>query len=96
MPNFIIVLDKFVAMKARHEDDEVLFDPYQEHEDSKWMTFPLHNDLDSSISVEGRHLGFLYHYLLDHINSSMLSPPDIGEYMKDVMVGKKSQVKVLK
>lgn len=93
LPNAVVILNKGVIIRASFVDEKFSFNRYPE--DSKpqedWYFCPYPGNEGGS--MEGNHLGFLYYSLVEHLANSFLEPPSLKEYLRKLMVGRKSLLK---
>lgn len=92
LPNSCIILDQGVIMCAKVDDkfSQLRYPDENEDENFDWYFSPFEPADVNSGSKEGNHLGFLYYSVLEHIANSYLEPPNLSQYMKKMMVGRKS------
>jgi len=57
-----------------------------------WKIIPASKVEGADATSEGKHLGFLYYCLLNHIRESQLEGPNLTSYMKELLIGSKSAV----
>jgi len=94
MPNVCVFLKGAVVIKGLIEEKK--FSIYKFPEDapneSSWCITPFVKHEGSEAKSEGKHLGFLYYLLINHIKESLPELPDMREYMKDVLISSKESI----
>jgi hypothetical protein len=96
LPNATVFLDKGVIHCAHVADDRINANRYPEwskHEHEGWCFCPYYGG--ESGSLEGNHLGFLYYWIIEHLNSSFIEPPPLWKYTSSMMVSRKSMIQRL-
>lgn len=94
IPDVSIFLDSGAIIYATITDKEFKYHRYPDQEDDKekfWYYMPFTNQISEG-SVEGNILGFAYNILLEHLVNSYLEPPSVANYVKKMLVAKKSGI----
>jgi hypothetical protein len=94
LPDVVVFLNGCVVVKATIEDNKFQIYKYGNTAppDAGWKIMPAPQLEGEDATSEGKHLGFLYYCLLNHIKESALEGPNLTAYMKDLLVGSKSSV----
>ena len=94
LPDIAVLLNGCVVIKAALNDNALQIYKYHKHApaDVRWQIIPAPKIEGADATPEGKHLGFLYYCLINHIEESLLEGPNLGKYMKDVLIGAKSKV----
>lgn len=93
LPNVVVILNQGVILYTYLDEDKMLYHKYPEDniENYEWGFTPFVG-LEGA-TLEGNHLSFLYHLIIDHLSKSNLEPPQIGKYLSKMLVGRKSLYK---
>ncbi|HZS04322.1 MAG TPA: DUF6602 domain-containing protein [Blastocatellia bacterium] len=94
LPNIMILLNKGVVVFGS-ENERPLFNYYPEDrrsEEEAWCYFPCMGDGSGNGSLEGNHLAFLYHSVLEHLSNSYLEPPSLIKYTYRMLATSKSMI----
>jgi hypothetical protein len=94
LPNVTVFLNGCIVIKASLDGEKMNLYKYPEDapESAKWYILPMPRHEGSDALVEGKHLGFLFYLLMNHINESLLEKPNVGQYLKDLLIGSKSSI----
>lgn len=94
LPDVAVFLNGCVVIKAKIEGNRFQIYKYSQHapKDIGWKIVPAPKIEGSDATPEGKHLGFLYYCLLNHIKESALEGPNLTTYLKDLLVGSKSTI----
>lgn len=94
LPDVAIFLNGCVVVKAEIKNDRFEIYKYSDTAppDVGWTIMPGQRIEGADATREGKHLGFLYYCLLNHIKESALEAPNVTSYMKDLLVWSKSAV----
>lgn len=94
LPDVAVFLNGCVVVKAAIEGDRFQIYKYSNTAPPGvgWKIVPAARIEGKDATREGKHLGFLYYCLLNHIKESSLEGPNLTAYLKDVLVGSKSSV----
>ena len=94
LPNVAVFLDSCIIIKANLDGQrlEVYKYPEDAPDSAYWHIIPMPKHEGSQAAVEGKHLGFLYYLLVNHIRESLLEGPNLSLYLKDLLIGSKSCV----
>lgn len=94
LPDVAVFLNGCVVIKAAIDGNNMRIYKYHKQAPSevRWQIIPAPQIESTDATPEGKHLGFLYYCLLNHIRESQLEGPNLTLYMKDLLVGSKSAV----
>lgn len=94
LPDIAVFLNGCVVVKASFEDNKFQIYKYSSSAPPEvgWKIVPAPRIEGKDPTSEGKHLGFLYYCLLNHIKESVLEGPNLTSYLKDLLVGSKSSV----
>ena len=95
LPNVTVILNGGIIVRGNLDDKGFGFNLYPEDtraDQEDWYYCPYPGD-DSNGSPEGNHLGFLYYSVLEHLTNSYLEPPSLKNYIRSMLVGRKSLLK---
>ena len=93
LPNITVLLNKGIVHRGKLTDERFNVNRYPEwpqDEGEEWFMCTYHGDESQSGSLAGNHLGFLYYAILQHLTCSLLEPPPLWKYMREMMVGRRS------
>lgn len=94
LPDVAVLLNGCVIVKATIEGNRLQIYKYSNTAPPEvgWKIIPAPQIAGTDATHEGKHLGYLYYCLLNHIKESALEGPDLTRYLKDLLVGSKSSV----
>lgn len=94
LPDVAIFLNGCVVIKAAIEGNGMQIYKYskQAPPEVTWKIIPALHVEGTDATSEGKHLGFLYYCLLNHIRESQLEGPNLTSYMKGLLISSKSAV----
>jgi hypothetical protein len=92
LPDIAVYLNGCVVTKASIEGDRLRIYKYSSGAPPEvgWKILPAPRIEGTDVTIEGKHLGFLYYCLLNHIKESALEGPNLTAYLKVLLVGSKS------
>jgi len=92
LPDIAVFLNGYVVIKASIEGDKLRIYKYSISAPPEvgWKILPAPQIEGMETTHEGKHLGFLYYCLLNHIKESALEGPNLTAYLKDLLVLSKS------
>ena len=93
LPNTTTLLDKGIIFYGTTEGNKFQFERYPEAVKGNlgldWYFSPIIGK--ESGSLEGNHLAFIYHCLINHLANSYLEPPSLVDFLSQLLVSKKSE-----
>ena len=91
LPNVTTLLNKGALLWASFSDIGLSYvrDPQESNTGNEDWYFIPHTGMAGG-TMEGNHLGLLYYLLIEHLNHSHLEPPALKEYLRNILVGRKS------
>lgn len=94
LPDVAVFLNGCVVIKANIDGNNMQIYKYhrQAPPGASWKIIPAPKIEGGDAIPEGKHLGYLYYCLINHIRESQLEGPDLTLYLRDLLVGSKAAV----
>ncbi len=93
LPNITAILNKGIIFYGHAEGNKLGYERYPEakldNEGVDWFFSPMLGD--GSGSLEGNHLAFIYHCLINHLANSYLEPPSLVDFLSKILISKKTE-----
>ncbi len=100
LPDVAVLLNRCVILKGKRSSDTPHFEIYRNGDlaplEVKWCIAPAARQEGAHATSEGKHLGVLYYLLMNHIKESLLEPPNVHAYLRDLLAGFHWQWKEIK